>query len=83
LCFTAPASVLERADAAEDFVGYGTDSHYHRVLLRARYRAGGEVLAWCYRYARDLSQARRVPDGRWQPQQAEIAEQLWAGHLGG
>ncbi|MBK5970093.1 MULTISPECIES: gamma-glutamylcyclotransferase [Thiorhodovibrio] len=83
LRFTAPASVLERTDAAEDFVGYGADSHYHRVLLRARSRAGGEVLAWCYRYARDLSQARRVPDGRWQPQQAETAEQLWAGHLGG
>lgn len=63
-----PAVVLERTDAAEDFIGYGESSHYHRVLLPARSRAGGEVLAWIYRYARGLRYAKRVQDGRWRPQ---------------
>lgn len=64
-----PAEALHRTDAAEDFVGYNANSHYHRVLLRAKGDQSREVLAWCYRYARDLRFAQRVADGRWQPRE--------------
>lgn len=60
-----PAAVLEQTDAIEGFYGYGTDSLYHRVLVRAQAPNAETVLAWCYRYAGQPPSHARIAEGRW------------------
>lgn len=68
LRLSEPARALPWLDAYEGVRPDDTASEYERRVLPAILTSGEEIAAWAYLYRGDLTRARHLPDGRWQPQ---------------